>query len=434
MQRNLSFDQGPPLAIPLLYFLSAPLFAVAAGVLLLLQGPDAFASRWTSATLAATHLLTLGFLAMTMIGALLQILPVLAGVQIPQPTLTARCVHALLTGGTALLTAAFWWSQPNLFKLALLCLGTAFIWLLAACAMGLWRARSVVSTATVSTIRMSICALLMTVMLGASLASAFAWPLGLPLILLTDLHVAWGLLGWVGLLVIGVAFQVMPMFLVTPLYPQLVTRWLALLLFVLLVLWSAAAVAFEQDQQWIRHALALLILAGFIVFAVTTLYLLWRRKRPKADATTLFWRTAMASILGCAVIWLMPYGSGDPVMPITLGAMFIVGFGYSVVNGMLYKIVPFLVWYHLQSTNAAERKLVPGVRNILPDTIAIRQFWSHLAALVLLIGATLWPAALTGSAAIALCLSSGWLWWNLYSASRVYARIRKICASTLVVT
>lgn len=441
MQRSLSFDQAPPLTIPLRYFLSAPLFSLAAAVLLLFHGTDALASRWSPFTLALTHLLTLGFLAMAMIGALLQILPVVAGVLIPWPDRTARGVHVLLTCGTTLLAAAFWWSQPVLFEVALLLLGGAFGWLLAACAIGFWLARRVVPTATVSAIRMAVCALLIAVTLGATLAGAFAWRLELPLMLLTELHVAWGLLGWVGLLIVGVAFQVIPMFQVTPHYPRPLARWLPLALFLLLMLWSAAAVVSPNGPSWLKDASAILLLAGVMLFALTTLYLLSRRTRPKPDATTLFWRTAMTSLFACTLIWLMQVAGYAEPMPITLGVLFVYGFGYSAVNGMLYKIVPFLVWYHLQDTQAAQRRAVPGVKAILSDRVAVRQFWSHFAALLLILAATVWPTAwltawpkaLTGIAAAALCLSSGWLWWHLFCAARAHARFSQATASLRVV-
>jgi hypothetical protein len=42
-----------------------------------------------------------------------------------------------------------------------------------------------------------------------------------------DSHAAWGLMGWVGLLVVGVAIQVLPMFYVTPAYPAPMRRWFA---------------------------------------------------------------------------------------------------------------------------------------------------------------------------------------------------------------
>ena len=76
MQALMAFENAPPFAAPLRFFLTAPLFAVLAGLLVAFEGPDIFASRWTPGALAATHLLTVGFMMQAMLGALIQILPV----------------------------------------------------------------------------------------------------------------------------------------------------------------------------------------------------------------------------------------------------------------------------------------------------------------------------------------------------------------------
>ena len=243
MQRILSFEQGPPLSGPLRFFLTAPLFLALAALLLLWQAEAGLASRWAPATLALTHLLTLGMLAMAMVGALLQILPVVAGVEVARPRLTATVVHLCLAAGTLLLAAGFVSGQALLFQLALPLLLAGFGWLLAAVLLGMLRAQPAGAAATVTAIRLALVSLLLTAGLGAALASVFAWGVALPVMLLTDLHAAWGLLGWVGLLVIGVAYQVIPMFQVTPQYPRRVTAWLAWAAFALLAAWSALSAA-----------------------------------------------------------------------------------------------------------------------------------------------------------------------------------------------
>ena len=43
MQALLSYDQSPPIAAPFRFFLTAPVFAILAGALLLWGGPDALA-------------------------------------------------------------------------------------------------------------------------------------------------------------------------------------------------------------------------------------------------------------------------------------------------------------------------------------------------------------------------------------------------------
>ncbi|MDP3841487.1 MAG: hypothetical protein Q8Q81_02670 [Oxalobacteraceae bacterium] len=432
MQRILSFDQTPPLSVPLRFFLTAPAFAIVASLLILWYGPQALESRWSPLTLALTHLLVLGFLAASMIGALVQILPVVAGVDLPRAQLTAGTVHFLLAVGTAALAAAFLLSQPLLFKLALLCLGSAFLLLLGSSIIGLWRIPD--ASATLWAIRLALIALLVTAVLGALLASAFAWSFGLPLIELTNLHARWGLLGWVGLLVIGVAYQVVPMFQVTPLYPPYLTRRLVPVLFLLLLLWSAVdALTRQQPNGW-NTAMSIFVALGFMLFGLTTLYLLWFRKRPKPDVTVMFWRTGMMSLIACAALWitgrLLPQITVAPSYALFLGVLFIVGFAYSVINGMLYKIVPFLVWYHLQSA-ITQRGIVPNVKQVLPDSVTTRQFFAHLTALIILLAAVQWPGVVTHVAGFSFAVSSCWLLVNLIGATRMYRRIKLHAAHAL---
>lgn len=423
MQRALFYDQSPSFWVPLRFFISAPVFVLIAAGLLFWYGPEALHSRWSPYTLALTHLLTLGVLAMAMTGALIQILAVAANISIDRPRLTATVVHLFLSTGTLLLTGAFWLAQPLLFKLAIITLAFAFSWLLAACAAGLWHAPKSGADATINGVRMALAALALAVTIGVVLASAFGWSLSMPLMLLTDLHVGWGLAGWTGLLIVAVAFQVIPMFQVTELYPAHVTRWLPRALFLLLIVWSTTLIA-GLGGVWLNIIAAALILTAYGTFALVTLHLLWHRKRPYAEATTHFWRIAMISLLACGPLWIAQLFNPDIDLSLTLGVLFIIGFAYSAINGMLYKIVPFLVWYHLQHTPAAERRAVPKVKNVIPAR-AQKQFWAHLAALLLLVAATLWPPIFTRAAALALGLSSCWLWINLLIAAHLYRRVKR---------
>lgn len=423
MQRVLSFEQSPPLSVPLRFFLSAPLFALLAALLLLWHGPDAFASRWLPATLALTHLLTLGFLSMTMVGALIQILQVVVGIDLPWPRGSAAFVHAMLALGTLLLATGFLSSGPTAFRLALICLLAGFLWLLAACAIGLWRVAQ--PTPTVTAIRLALAGLAVTVVLGAAAASVFAWPLQLPVIEITNAHAAWGLLAWVGLLTIGVAYQVVPMFQVTPTYPPRLGRWLSWTIVLALLAFSVSLGAFTGLRGWLQPASALVLGLAFLAFGVTTLRLLQKRKRPP-DTTTRFWRTSMASLLAAALLGLAgqwPDLAQAQWLPLMAGVLFIVGFACSVVNGMLYKIVPFLAWYHLQNRLAGQGRKAPNVRQIITEEMAGRQFYAHLAALALMTAAPLWPHLLARPAALAFGVSAGWLAYNLAQAARIYRQM-----------
>lgn len=423
MQRVLSFERTPPLEDPLRYFLTAPAFALAAALVLLWHGADALASRWSPVTLALTHLLTLGFLTLVMIGALLQMLPVVAGACLPRPRLSAIGVYLLLAAGSALLCAAFLLSMRLLFLLAMPLLGLGVAGLLLAAWLAM-RGQAATS-ATVSGIRLALWALAATAALGLTLAGAFVFALPLPLIALTDLHALWGLGGWVGLLVVGVAYQVVPMFQVTPVYPAAMTRWLAWALFGAAVTASAGLPGFG----------AAVSAAGYLLFALATLTLLWKRKRPKPDASALFWYLGMGSLATAAAGWLasqaMPGLRTLPAFPLALGVLLLAGFGYSVVNGMLYKIVPFLVWYHLQARLSGAPVRPPNVRQVIGEDAARAQFGLHVLALLLLLLATFWPQQLARAAGAAFFLSAAALWCNLLRAARMYrVRSRGVARAT----
>lgn len=96
MHPELSFEQAPPIGVPFRFFLTVPLFGIAAGMLLFIAGEEMLSSRWAPAALAGTHLLVAGFMLQAMCGALLQFVPVAAGGNIWRPQLVAAIVHPLL--------------------------------------------------------------------------------------------------------------------------------------------------------------------------------------------------------------------------------------------------------------------------------------------------------------------------------------------------
>lgn len=118
MATDLSFDQAPPIGVPFRFFLTAPWFGVAAGGLLLWQGGDLLASRWTPGALALTHLLVLGFMLQAMTGALFQFVPVAAGGNLWRASTVASIVHPAFAAGALLLCAGFLFPWPHCLEAA----------------------------------------------------------------------------------------------------------------------------------------------------------------------------------------------------------------------------------------------------------------------------------------------------------------------------
>ena len=297
MQPGLSFEQAPPISVPFRFFLTAPLFGMAAGLLLLWQGPAALASRWTSVALALTHLLAVGFMLQAMCGALLQMLPVAAGANIWQPRRVTQFTHAGLTVGTLLLVAGFLGEQALFFQIAVpfmtVSLGAFALIVLVALF------RTPAKGPTIIALRIAVFGLIVTITLGAILASSFGWQLALPLTEITHVHAAWGLGGWSLLLVAGVAYLVVPMFQLTPPYPQWLARSFSVSLFFLLAAWSITWLPLQRpDALQVALACAAALLA--VVFAGVTLRLQGQRRRKVSEPTLLFWRLAMACLVVAA--------------------------------------------------------------------------------------------------------------------------------------
>jgi hypothetical protein len=415
---GLSFEQAPPFSLPLRFFLTAPLFLLAAAILIAFS-PDALASRWTPQALALTHAFTLGFLAMVMLGALMQMLPVVAGSPMPAPRLVAWISHVALVLGTVALVAGFLTAEPAAYGSSVVLLGISFTVFLAAAAIGLARAAAGV---TVNGIRFAVLSLALTILLGLALALLRAGWWSPPAIeYAINAHVSLGLIGWVLLLVVGVAYQVVPMFQLTPPYPPRLSRWLAGALFALLLFHAAAPLLPPAAAHLVDAALA----AGILLFAVATLRLQSRRRRKLPDVTLDYWRLGMASLIASVAVWLAarfsPAWADSDAYPLLLGILFIGGFAVSVVNGMLYKIVPFLAWFHLQSQLQAKAGTIPTMKDMIAERWMRGQFRLHLVACVLLIAVPFWPQ-LGVAAGSVLALSALLLWINLLSALRRFVR------------
>lgn len=426
-ESGLSYDQGPPFGAPLRFFLVAPLFLLFACVVGLFM-PEWQGTRWSPASLALTHLITLGYLAMVMVGSLLQMLPVVLGTPVPAVRLVGWLGLIGLSVGAPCLALGFLLGEPLWLYAGMLLLGSGFLPFSVAIVVSLIKT---LAPHVAWPIRQAVLALLITLALGIALAGAFIglWPLA-AIAELTALHAAWGLIGWILILVIGVAYQVVPMLQITPLYSAWVTRWLTWLMLLGLLLFSGLA---QVDAMPNGSLLGeLLLCAGSIVFAVVTLQLQFRRRRKLADITLDFWRLGMGCLIFAAL--LFPFLRWLPedwaaAAEISFGIAFLLGFAASVVSGMLYKIVPFLAWFHLKTQTGARVGSIPNMKQMILENQARTHFRLHLASLVLLLPSPFLSAQPLSALAGQLTMSAGLLtlaasaikqWRNLAQARRLF--------------
>jgi hypothetical protein len=418
MQALLSYDQSPPIAAPFRFFLSAPLFGLLAGLLLLWQGADLFTSRWMPGTLALTHLITVGFMLQVMLGAMVQILPVVAGANMGRPLLVSAVVHAALNIGTLFLVAAFLSFSPYWFTAAALFLGVGVAVFVVAAGRALYGIAS--TSPTISGLKLSLCGLSVTIGLGVLLSLSLGGWFNLPLMQLANSHLGWGFVAWGVVLLAAVGYVVVPMFQLTPPYPHWFGRGYSLAALALVLLWTLLDFLLPGAAAQLAAATVVGVAA---LFALVTLSVQRRSKRPRFDATQHLWRVAMLSALAACGVWLaataVPAFDEWAGWPLLCGVLLLFGGFVSVIVGMLYKIVPFLIWLHLQNQGQG-RLMAPNMKKIISEDAMNGQMRAHLVACGLLLLSVFWPLWLVYPTGLALIVSNAWLLRNLLEAMTVY--------------
>lgn len=416
---GLRLDQAPPLEVPMRFFLTGPLFGVAAGLLLAAQGRSLLLSPFAPGTVALTHLVTLGWLSMVMLGAIYQIIPVLLGAVVPGIPF-AKLVHLGLTLGVAALAGGLLLDSRPLLVAGGGLLGAAF--LIAVVQFFLAFARARVTTITAVAIKLAVFSLAMAVGLGLVFVAEYSWGwLPISRTALTIFHVYLALGGWIGALICGVGYHVIPMFYLAGPFPPWRRRFVVGLLAFALA--TAPAVLFGTESRLWQLIPAVSGLAALSVFSGTVYLQLARRKRKIFDPTLRFWQTGLAAgmvamfFLVGSILW--PH----PRWVMAFGGVYMVGFAGAIENGMTYKIVPFLVWLHRYSKLAANWK-VPLMTDILSKRHAGLQWQVQLATVLVLAGALLYPVdALVRVAGVLLASNCGYWFFILCRAATHQAEL-----------
>ncbi|BAL24722.1 hypothetical protein [Azoarcus sp. KH32C] len=376
--QSLSYDAAPCFSTPLRFFLTAPLFGVAAGALLFGM-PELLDSRWTPGALALTHLIAVGFMLSVMLGALFQVLPVVAGAVIPLSGTVSALVHGGLSIGAALLALGLGGGFQVMLLPAMVLLGAALTLFLIAATVGLRRAP--IAQATPRDLRLALGGFAVAVSLGIALALVVTGRVTLPLLTALKLHIGWALLGGAGMLLAATSWVVVPMFQITPNYPAHMTRFWATGTGAVLVAWSAAVLTGHDATEF---ALLLAIAAACILFAVTTVRLQRQSRRTVPDVTMRAFQLGMGSFMAGLACVLLAQQSDGALWPVLAGILILHGGFVSVIVGMLYKIIPFLAWLHLTQ----DLGKAPNMKKLQPDAPVKRHLSLHGAAIVVLLAAT----------------------------------------------
>lgn len=350
-------------------------------------GAERFAgSFYQGQTLALTHLLALGWITMTTMGASFQLVPVALETTLYSERL-ARWQFWLMLLGTAAMVVHFRGLQfravaagAGLVLVAVL----LYVFNLGRTLFRLARwdivARHVVA---------SLLYLLATALLGGLMAVNKLSPIpGADALRLIFAHAHLAGIGWVGMMILGVGYKLIPMFSLGELGDERAPRWQFWLINLGLIgLFGSLLVG---NRLALPFALAVTAAIGLYLWKMAAV--LRESRRPKLDwglwhAVSGLIYLGVVSLIG---LWLASgWGAG--------GSWSVnVAFGYAVlallgwmsvtIIGMTYKILPFLVWHHRYSDVVGLRP-VPTATEFVGEDLPGLGFWIlHCGILTLVAG------------------------------------------------
>lgn len=335
-----------------------------------------------SRVLSGLHWLTLGWLSLSIFGALRVFTGVALGSRGAGTNLNSWIRH-IWAAGALLFPVGLFANAPWIIILGVLLLGTALILLTAHLVPALVRASRGGPTRTYLVI--ALISLWGTWLLGGAAAFGRAGrPLGVLPQGYLEAHILLAVFGWVGATVAGVGSHLIPMFALSR-EPRSWPVKLAL------PVWSALPILAMIGAYVPSPFLRLAWCAAFVgstLWIVQVIFYFRARLRRERDPG-LFLAAGATGLLGAA--WVT---SRLANAPISFVGLLVVGWLTLFTLGIYHRVVPFLAWY-ARFAQRAGRGPVPRVKDLLNERLAF------ITAISALAGAMIWGAGLAiGQAAL----------------------------------
>ncbi|MCP3671164.1 MAG: hypothetical protein GY814_12175 [Gammaproteobacteria bacterium] len=371
---NISQDFAPPFKLIAPYFRIGTFFYLAASVLVMFFGADIF--HLDVYVLSWVHLFLLGFVMMTMLGAMAQLIPVVLEVG-HFSVGVFYFIWPLLLLGMLMLVAGFYMA-PALLPYGGAVVLVSIIIFVTDALLTLRKTEKLGSIAIRGI-------LLPNVFLLAGLIVGIVMALGFTGAITIDIH-SW-LLGHVYLLlggyviitVMGLSLILLPMFGLSHGFSERPIN---------LAMWLISFGVIAVAMGAILGISSLKILGFLLSFSAVTVYFyqLWiiykTRARKEHDVWASSMYVAFVSMLVSMVFGAVYLLGGEHKYLLSAFWVLFYGLFGFVIIGHLYKIVPFLVWFERFSPLVGKQK-VPMLADMVPTRAAGFQFWLSLTGAVI---------------------------------------------------
>lgn len=369
----ISKDFAPPLKLVAPFFKIGVIFYLISMITLL-----AFSATFAYQEMAVAgwvHLFLLGFVMVIIFGAMAQLIPVV--LEVGHAIVDLYYVILPLLGvGTVMMVAGFWLEPSLLSYGGLLVLVSMIIFAIEAFAT---LKNAEIKTLTVKTIAVTNAYLLLGILTGFAIALGLSGVISIDVDTMLKAHVYAVLGGFVLLTIMGLSLTLIPMFsLAHGFDDKPIKRGFNLVAIGVGIVFVGAILGFEMIQ-WIGHVTTI-IGTLFYGYQIYIIYKLTVRKEMDVWAKSMifgFGSLKLSIFLG--IVYLL--GATAPWLHASVW-FFMLGFIGFLINGHLYKIVPFLVWFERFAPLVGKEK-VPMLHEMYPKEKANMMFWYSSGGTVL---------------------------------------------------
>jgi hypothetical protein len=369
---NISRDFAPPLRMIQPFFVIGSIF-YALGVLFLLF-LDPANGHVDLVTVGWVHWFLLGFVMMIIFGAMAQLVPVVVEVGHFSVDLYYIIWPSLLIG-TLTMVAGFWW-VPDVLAYGGLLVLVAMVTFLLETFLTLKKAEN--RTITVKAVFWANIFLTVAIVIGFLMALAIGEGVVLDVVKWLGAHAMLVLGGFVTLTIIGLSLILLPMFGLAHGFDQTPIERAYRIMVGAVIAYVAGTVI---DWSWVRWLalVASYVSIGFYGYMVWVIYKTRARKAHDIYARSMYvGYISLAVSLALGIVML--FSDSENIL-LTAAWFLVMGFFSYLINGHLFKIVPFLVWFERYSPLVGKQK-VPMLNEMLPERKAEWQWRFTTAGLV----------------------------------------------------
>jgi len=375
---SLATKYAPPYSLILHYFIAGIIFNILGILSILLFAGGFNLPFYTLKYAASVHLLLLGFIVMIIFGALYQLIPVALEIPVYSFKIGYIQFYLYLIGIVLFVFSLF---KAEFFHL--LPIGAMFIYI----SILLFIANFLISLRNLEvksiTSRFLIAAnisLFIGASIGVFLSFNFIYGFYPKIVSLIIGHIVFTLFGFVFMVIMGVSMVLLPMFSLAHKFNDKYIN-AAFVLAVISIFIGGPSIVITGSVYAIEATFILIAATLFLyILQISEIYKRRPRKTKDIGIDTMF---LSHFILILAILAYFSILISKHIV-FTAFILTVLGFINTLIYGSLYKIIPFLTWFHRFSSLVGKRK-VPMLSDMLPKKLPGYQITIFLVGLLIIV-------------------------------------------------